>query len=125
MVLSESKHRYLRRVENDVGLDLGINFAQAALGDKGAVPTLDGEEELPIPAGTQTGKAFRLRGKGVPHLRRNGRGDQVVNVHVVTPTNLDEHQTKLVKELGKTLGSEVIPQQDRGFFDKVKDAFGV
>ncbi len=125
VVLSVKKHRYFRRVEDDIVLDLGINFAQAALGDKVTIPTLDGEEELVIPAGTQAGKVFRLRGKGVPHLRRNGRGDQLVTVHVVTPTNLDAHQTKLLRELGKTLGKEVIPQRDKGFLGKVKDAFGV
>jgi molecular chaperone DnaJ len=89
------------------------------------VPTLDGDEELTIPAGTQTGETFRLRGKGVPYLRRNGRGDQLVMVHVLTPTKLTVKQQELFKQLGQTLGSEVIQQSEKGFFDKLKDAFGV
>lgn len=125
LTLRVQPHRYFRRNENDVLLDLGINFAQAALGDKIKVPTLEGEDELVIPAGTQTGASFRLRGKGVPHLRRNGRGDQIVTVHVRTPTNLTPQQRKLLKELGETLGDEVTPQESKSFFNKVKDAFGV
>jgi molecular chaperone DnaJ len=108
-----------------IRLELGINVTQAALGDKVMVPTLEGEEELLIPAGTQTGETFRLRGKGVPYLRRNGRGDQVVMVHVLTPTKLTAKQKELFKELGKTLGKEVIQQSEKGFFDKVKDALGM
>jgi molecular chaperone DnaJ len=122
--LTVKRHPYFRRQENDILLDLPINFAQAALGDEVEIPTLDGEERLVIPPGTQTGKTLRLRGKGVPYLRRNGRGDQLVTVRVVTPANLDDHQKHLFQELAKTLGKEVIPQKEKGIFDKVKDAFG-
>lgn len=118
-------HRYFRREENNILLDLNISFVQAALGDKIKVPTLEGEEELIIPAGTQSGTAFRLRGKGVQYLRRNGRGDQIVRVHIQTPTKLTAKQRELLKQLGETLGSEVTPQESKSFFDKVKDAFGV
>ncbi len=124
VVLSVEPHPYFLRQENDILLDLPINFAQAALGDEIEVPTLDGQEKLVIPPGTQTGKTFRLRGKGVPYLRRNGRGDQLVTVRVVTPTNLTDYQKHLLQELAKTLGKEVIPQKERGFFDKVRDALG-
>jgi molecular chaperone DnaJ len=122
--LTVERHPYFRRQENDILLNLPINFAQAALGDEVEVPTLEGEEKLVIPSGTQTGKTFRLRGKGVPYLRRNGRGDQLVTVRVVTPPSLDDHQKHLFQELAKTLGKEVIPQKEKGIFDKVKDAFG-
>jgi molecular chaperone DnaJ len=122
--LTVERHPYFRRQENDILLNLSINFAQAALGDEVEVPTLDGEEKLVIPPGTQTGKTFRLRGKGVPYLRRNGRGDQLVTVRVVTPTKLDDHQKHLFQKLAKTLGKEVIPQREKGIFDKVKNAFG-
>ena len=118
-------HRYFRRNENDILLDLNISFVQAALGDKIKVPTLDGEETLVIPAGTQTGTSFRLRGKGVPYLQQGGRGDQIVTVHIQTPTKLTAQQKKLLKELGESLGYEVTPQESKSFFDKVKDAFGV
>jgi molecular chaperone DnaJ len=99
--------------------------AQAALGDKITVPTLDGEEEFAIPAGTQTGETFRLGGKGVPYLRRNGRGDQVIIVQVLTPTKLNEKQRELLAELGQTLGKEVVQQPEKGFFEKFKDALGI
>ena len=89
------------------------------------VPTLDGDEELAIPAGTQTGETFRLDGAGVPHLRRNGRGDQVVIVQVLTPTRLNARQKELFQELGQTLGREVIQQPEKGFFEKFKDAIGL
>ncbi|MGD8466153.1 MAG: molecular chaperone DnaJ, partial [Anaerolineae bacterium] len=68
-------HEYFRRTDTNILLELDINITQAALGDKIRIPTLDGDEELVIPAGTQTGEVIRLRDKGVPHLRRNGRGD--------------------------------------------------
>jgi molecular chaperone DnaJ len=125
IVLSVKKHPYFERVDNDINLELIINVAQAALGDEVVVPTLTGEEKISIPAGTQSGQTFRLKGQGVSYLNRDLRGDQVVTVWVAVPTELDEHQKKLLQELGKTLGKEIIPQQDKGFFDKVKDAIGV
>ncbi|MFQ6057927.1 MAG: molecular chaperone DnaJ [Anaerolineae bacterium] len=125
VVLSVKPHKYFKRQGNDILLELGINVAQAALGDKVQVPTLDGKETLIIPAGTQTGETFRLRGKGVPYLRRNGRGDQLVTVYVVTPTNLTEEQKELFQKLAKTLGKEVIPQSEKSFFERLKDAFKV
>jgi len=125
VALSMKKHPYFRRRNNDIILELAINVAQAALGDEVMVPTLDGDEKLIIPAGTQTGKVFRLKGKGVPYLRRNGRGDQLVIVQVMTPTDLDEEQRRLFKELAKTLGKEVIPQKEKSFFERMKDIFKV
>jgi molecular chaperone DnaJ len=121
--LSVKPHRYFQRKDNDIYLNIHINIAQAALGDKIKVPTLDGEVELTIPAGTQTGQTFTLKERGVPHLRRNGRGDEIVTVFVATPTNLTPEQKKLLLELSRTLGKEAIPQNDRGLFDKLKDAF--
>jgi molecular chaperone DnaJ len=118
-------HEIFERQDNDIYLELPLNVAQAALGDEVQVPTLDGEDTLRIPPGTQTGQTFRLRGKGVPYLRRVGRGDQVVRVFVVTPTNLNEQQKELLQELSKTLGREVIPQRGKNFMGWLKDAFGV
>jgi molecular chaperone DnaJ len=124
VVLSVQPHPYFRRQDNDVILELAINVAQAALGDKIKVPTLDGEEELVIPAGAQTGKVFRLRGKGVPYLRRNGRGDQLVIVKVAIPTTLTPEQKKLFQELSKTLGREVIPQEEKDLLDHLREVLG-
>jgi molecular chaperone DnaJ len=125
VVLRVNPHPYFRRERNDVLMELGINIAQASLGDKITVPTLEGEEELTIPAGTQTGEVFRLRGHGVPYLRRNGRGDQLVVTQVMTPTKLSAKQKELLAELGKTLGKEVVQQSEKGFFDKFKEALGI
>jgi len=104
-------------------LDVDINVAQAALGDEITVPTLDGEEKLRIPPGTQPGKVFKLRNKGIPVLNRNSRGDQLVTVNVQIPTQLTEEQKALLETLGKTMGTE-IKIQERSFLDKLKDMLG-
>jgi molecular chaperone DnaJ len=121
VVISVRKHPYFKRQNSHVFLELPINVAQAALGDEIEVPTLDGSEKLIIPAGTQTGETFRLRNMGVPYLRGEGRGDQLVTVYVVTPKKLTPEQRQLFEELGNTLGKEVIPQGEKGFFDRLKD----
>jgi molecular chaperone DnaJ len=125
VVLHVKPHKHFRRQDTNILLELDLNVAQAALGDKIVVPTLDGDDELVIPAGTQTGEVFKLRGKGVPHLRRNGRGDQLVMVHVLTPTKLSKQQKDLLTELSKTLGREVVHQPEKGLFEKVKEAIGL
>ncbi len=125
VILTVRPHRYFQRVGSDIHLPLGVNIVQAALGDKVMVPTLEGEEELAIPAGTQTGDTFVLKGQGVPHLRRNGRGNEVVTVQVMVPTQLNSEQKRLLLQLGKTLGREVIPQPGKSIFDKVREALGV
>jgi molecular chaperone DnaJ len=122
--LSVQKHPLFLRRGTDIFLELPINFAQAALGDEVKVPTLEGEEKFTIPAGTQTGKVFRLRGKGVPHLRGTGRGDMLISTRTVTPTRLNDEQKDLLRQLGESLGQEVIPQQNRGFFERMVDALG-
>jgi molecular chaperone DnaJ len=122
-------HLYFRRQEDNVYIELAINITQAALGDEVEVPTLDGKELITIPAGTQTGETVRLKNKGVPRLRRDGttssRGDQIVTIQVRTPTNLTKEQRQLLLELGKTLDREVVPQREKSFFDRIRDAFGV
>ena len=125
VVLHVKRHPFFQRQDSHILLELDINVAQAALGDKVKVPTVDGEEELVIPAGTQTGEVLRMRGKGVPYLRRNGRGDQLVMVHVLTPTTLTKEQRALLDELGRTLGKEVVHQPEKGLFHRVKDALGL
>lgn len=124
VALSVREHPFFKRQGDDIYLQLNINVAQAALGDKVRVPTLDGEVELSIPPGTQTGQTFRLRGKGVPHLRRNGRGDQYVVVQVVVPTRLTPEQRELFAKLGRTLGREVVPQGEKSLLERVLEAIG-
>jgi molecular chaperone DnaJ len=116
-------HKYFRRRENDVLMDLTINVAQATLGDEVDVPTVEGKAKLKIPAGTQPGKVLTLKGKGVPQLRGNGRGDQLVVVNVEIPTRLNGKQHDLFEELGKSMGHEARPQE-RGFLDWLKDTLG-
>jgi len=116
-------HKYFRRRKDDVLLDLNINIAQATLGAEVKVPTLNGDEKLIIPSGTQPGKVFKLRNKGIPHLRRSGKGDQMVIINVDIPSRLTSDQRQLFEQLAKTLGSEVLPQE-RSFLDILKDVLG-
>ena len=126
VVLQVRPHRYFRRAENDLHLELAINIAQAALGDEVEVPTVDGvTQKMAIPAGVQTGDTIRVRGRGVPHLRRDGRGDMLVTIQVLTPTDLSPVQRALLMELGNTLDKEVVPQRERSFLDRVREALGV
>jgi molecular chaperone DnaJ len=118
------KHEIFERRGNDIMVDLEVNVAQAALGDEITVPTIDGEEALRIPPGTQSGTVFRLRGKGVPYLRRDSRGDQLVITQVAIPSKLSLEQEELFHKLSATLGKEVIPKRDRGFMSQLKDALG-
>ena len=98
-------------------------FAQAALGATIEVPTLEGTATLKIPEGTQTGTLFRLRGKGVPHLRGSGRGDELVRVRIDVPTKLNQAQREAIRQVAEAFGEEVaLPE--KGFIGKVKEAFG-
>lgn len=101
---------------------LNISFVQAALGDTVEVPTVHGNVEMTIPAGTQTGKTFRLKGKGAPRLRGGSQGDQHVTVKIVTPTKLNDAQKEALLAFAKASGDEKIVPQKKGFFNKVKDA---
>ncbi len=95
-------HQEFRRDGYNILSRLDISFPQAALGDKISVNTLEGSVKLKIPEGTQTGRTFILRGRGVPHLHGRGRGDQLIKVIVKTPTQLSRRQKELLKELGET-----------------------
>ena len=100
---------------------LNISFVQAALGDTVEVPTVHGNVEMVIPAGTQTGKTFRLKGKGAPRLRGGSQGDQLVTVKIVTPTKLNDAQKEALLAFAKASGYEKVAPQKKGFFNKVKD----
>ncbi len=120
ILINAKPHKYFRRRERDILLDLEVNVAQATLGADVKVPTIDGEATLKIPSGTQPGKVLRMRGKGVPHLRGNGRGDQLVMVNVNVPKSLTSEQRQIFEDLAASLGSEVRPQE-RGFLDWLKE----
>ena len=125
--VSIKSHAFFSRQGRQVLSAVGINVAQAMLGDEIDIETLDGGVALKIPAGTQSGQQFRLRHKGVPDMRSGERGDQIVTVHVNIPDALTDEQRELIARLANTFGREVSPQPaaSRGFFDKVKDALGV
>jgi molecular chaperone DnaJ len=112
-------HAIFVRNEFDIHMELPINIAQAALGATIHIPTLDGTEEtLEIPPGTQNGRTFRKRNLGIPRLQRTGRGDMVISVRVVTPTNLTNDQRELLRALAKTLGDSPV-EPSKGFFDRI------
>ena len=107
VVVHVKPHETFRRDGSDILCEAHISFPQASLGTKIQVPTLDGKAKLKIPAGTQTGTIFRLRGKGVPRLHGWGRGNQLVGIVVQTPTKLTRRQKKLLDELAEEIEHEV------------------
>jgi len=103
VAFSVKPHSLFHRNGSDILLELPINFAQAALGDELRVPSLDGKVDLKIPPGTQNGKTFRCKGKGIPSLDGRGRGDLLVTILVATPQHLNKNQRRLFEELAKVL----------------------
>jgi molecular chaperone DnaJ len=122
--LDVSPHEIFERDGNDLLTALPINVAQAALGLHVEVPTLDDDTEpLDIPAGTQHNDAFRIRHRGVPHLRGRGRGDLIVRVAVRVPKKLNKEQAALFEQLGEALGGAAGGNGRDGIFSRLKDAF--
>ena len=116
-------HEFFQRQGNDILYTMPINVAQAALGAKLKIPTLELDADLEVPAGTQTGEVFRLKGKGVPHLRSSRRGDHLVRVIVETPKSLTEEQSKLFQELAQSFGDQNSDENDKNWLGKIKDVF--
>ncbi len=110
------RHRY------DLAYDLHLSMSQAALGAHLAFETLDGTEDLVIPRGTQSGRIFRLRGRGVPHVEGRGRGDLLVQVTVDTPIGLSDDEERLLREFAESRGDEVGPA-DASLLSKIRSAF--
>jgi molecular chaperone DnaJ len=123
VLINVEPHEFFEREEDDVILNLNLNFTQAALGDEIEVPTIEGPHKLKINAGTQSGEVITLRNKGIAHLRGGGRGDFRIAVHVVTPRQLNKEQKALLQQLSQTLDGGA-NHEGKGLFDKVKDAFG-
>jgi len=121
VVIHVAEHEQFERQGNNLYASVPISFAQAALGSEIQVRTLDNEQSLKIPAGTQTGTVFRVRGKGMPVLGGRGRGDLFVAVSVVTPTMLTREQRKVLEQLAKI---ETPDLEDKRLVDKVRDIFG-
>ncbi|MFC5651772.1 molecular chaperone DnaJ [Paenibacillus solisilvae] len=127
IVIRVKSHEFFERENDDIYCEVPLTFAQAALGDEIEIPTLTEKVKLKIPAGTQTGTFFRLKGKGVPRLRGYGQGDQHVKVTIVTPTNLNEEQKDLLRQFagGSKSGENesVSEEHHESIFDKMKKAF--
>lgn len=121
VVINIRPHEIFERDEFDVYCTVPISFSKAALGTEMEVPTLSGKVSLKIPAGTQSGVKMRLKGKGIQRLGGYGIGDQIVTVHVETPTKLSSEQKDLFQRLAEV--DESSNPMSRGFFDKVKDLF--
>lgn len=123
VVIQVEPHPLFIRDNLDIICDIPISFVQAALGAEIDVPTLDGKVKMKIPAGTQSGKVFRLKGKGIKDIRGYHQGDQHVRLVVETPTRLTLHQKELLREFA-VLGGEDVNPLAKGFLDKVKQIFG-
>ena len=122
VVLAVKKHRFFERDGDDLHCMMPISFPQAALGTELEIETLEGRESIKIPEGVQSGREFRLRGKGVPHLNERGKGDLIVEVRVETPSKLTGKQKELMRQLSETMVVENEPHS-RGLLDKMKDIF--
>ncbi len=127
VALEVEPHPHFRRRGNDLLLELSINVAQAALGAQVTVPTLEGEEQIEVSPGTQMGTILRLRGRGVPRLRRtNSRGDLLILVRVEVPPKLTAEQRDLFKQLAATLGTEsIVDIREPTFLDRLREALGL
>ena len=124
LLLDVQPHKFFKRRENDILLNLDINVAQAVLGAEIEVPSLDGDAKLKIPSGTQPGKVFHIKGKGVPHLHhKDRRGDELVLVNVEIPAKLTKEQRELFEQLAATLSTAVKPTE-KGFLDWLNEALG-
>jgi molecular chaperone DnaJ len=115
-------HKRFERVGYDLVEELHVPMTQAALGAHIRYETLDGDEDLVVPEGTQTGRVFRLRGRGVPHVNDRGRGDLLVRVAVDIPTSLSSEEAELLRRLAALRGDDVAPPE-KGFLSKIRSAF--
>ncbi|MBR5502852.1 MAG: molecular chaperone DnaJ [Methanobrevibacter sp.] len=115
------KHDYFERDGANLYFEKQISFVQASLGDTVDIPTIDGEVELKIPPGTQSGTVFRLKEKGMPQMRRATKGNLYVTITVVVPQKLNKEQQKLLRKFAQISGDEISVYK-KGLFDKVRDA---
>jgi len=122
VVVHVKEHSLFQRDEEDLYYEMPISFVTAALGGEVKVPTLEGEAMLKIPAGTQGGVLFKLRGKGMPTLQSTYRGDLITRVQVEVPTKLNAEQKQKLEEFAALCGEENTPI-NKSFFEKAKEFF--
>jgi molecular chaperone DnaJ len=128
VVVHVQEHPFFHREEDDLYCEMPTPFTTLALGGELTVPTLDGREALHVPAGTQPGARFKLRGKGMPNVGGRGRGDLYVIARVTVPKKLTKEQKRILEELSRLLPHEQLEDDtvdgDKPFFERVKDIFG-
>jgi molecular chaperone DnaJ len=122
--VAEREHPVFERDGDDLHCTVSVPMTAAALGTAVALDTLDGQEQIAVRPGTQSGDVVTLRARGVPHLRASGRGDLHVHVEVRTPTRLDAEQERLLKELASLRGEDSPSVGPRGLLGRLRDAFG-
>jgi molecular chaperone DnaJ len=122
--IEEEPHAELKRDGLNVAFDLHISFPEAAFGTNVEVPTIDGRAKIKIPAGTQSGKIFRLKGKGFPEVQGYSKGDQLIYVNVWTPQELSSEEKAMLEKLANSPNFKPRPDKnDKGFFERVREAF--
>jgi molecular chaperone DnaJ len=125
VIVRIAEHPVFRREGHDIQCEVPVSFPQAALGAVIDVPTIDGKIRMKVPEGTQSGRTFRIRGKGMPRTPTRGgpRGDQLVRVVVETPSGLTERQRRLLEQFSDASGESIAHPQQKGFLDKLRALF--
>lgn len=129
LVIEEERHEFLTRRDLDVVYQLHVSFPEAVLGMQAEVPTIDGKAKIKIPPGTQSGKIFRLKGKGFPAFQSYEKGDELIEVNIWSPQTLSHEEKEMLEQLKNSPNFQPGPdakneRDDKSFFDKIKDAFG-
>jgi molecular chaperone DnaJ len=124
IVIEEEAHKELQRDGLNVAYDLHISFPDAVFGSSIEVPTIDGRAKIKIPPGTQSGKIFRLKGKGFPGVNSYEKGDQLIHVNVWTPQNITSDEKTMLEKMAQSTNFQPQPEKsDKTFFDKVREMF--
>ena len=124
VLIEEEAHQHLTREGLNVGFDLHITFPDAVFGTQVEVPTIDGRAKIKVPPGTQSGKIFRLKGKGFPNVNSYEKGDQLIQVNIWTPQNISSEEKEALEKMHNSKNFTPNPEKsDKSFFDKVREMF--
>jgi molecular chaperone DnaJ len=124
ILIEEEEHEFLQREGLNVAFDLYISFPDAVFGTQVEVPTIDGRAKIKIPAGTQSGKIFRLKGKGFPGISSHDKGDQLIHVNVWTPQHVSSEEKNILEKMQESKNFQPSPDKnDKSFWDKIRDTF--
>ena len=125
VLIEEEPHTQLQRDGLNVAFELHISFPDAGFGTQVEVPTIDGRAKIKIPPGTQSGKIFRLKGKGFPHVNSYEKGDQLIHVNIWTPQHVSSDEKHMLEKMQASENFEPKPEKnEKSFFDKVREMFG-